>query len=511
MKTQITRISTANKPNAQTRGLSRRALLKLAGAGLGTLAFAEALAAIPSASAASSFIKGADVSWLPQMEANGYIFKNSSGVQEDLLTILKGYGINAIRLRTFVNPSNDPVNGHCSQSETIAMAVRCKNAGLPVDIDFHFGDTWNSVGTQQPPAAWANMTYSQMLVAMQNYVYGFMTAMKASNVTPGWVQIGNEENSGICGYTGSLAHNPAQMTGLLNTAYDQVKAVFPSTPVIIHLAQPQKLSVVENFFDTYKSHGGKWDISGFSSYGSGSEIPGIISDMATAGSRYGKPVMQVEFGGPENNPGQTQASLEAYIKGLQSFGGLGIFYWEPEGYSPFTNYALGAWDATTKEPTSALNGFLTSGGPTPTPPPTSYVKIVNRNSGYLLDVTGRSTADGALIQQWQDVTPSSASSEWQMVALSGGYYKIVNRNSGKVLDVPASSRSEGVQLDQQSDNGGANQQWQVVTSGGYVTIVNRNSGYLLDVSGGSKANGGAVVQWPSDGGANQQWTLVSTT
>ena len=98
-----------------------------------------------------------------------------------------------------------------------------------------------------------------------------------------------------------------------------------------------------------------------------------------------------------------------------------------------------------------------------------------------------------------------------MVAVSGGYYKIVNRNSGKVLDVPASSKSEGVQLDQQPDNGGANQQWQVVTSGGYVTIVNRNSGYLLDVSGGSKANGGAVIQWPSDGGANQQWTLVSTT
>ena len=143
--------------------------------------------------------------------------------------------------------------------------------------------------------------------------------------------------------------------------------------------------------------------------------------------------------------------------------------------------------------------------------PTGYVKIVNRNSGLLLDVTGRSTTDGALIQQWQDVTPSSASSEWQLVALSGGYYKIVNRNSGKVLDVTANSKTEGVQIEQWTDNGGANQQWQVVSSGGYVTIVSRSSGLLLDVSGGSKSNGGVVVQWPSDGGANQQWTLVSTT
>ncbi len=56
------------------QGLSRRALLKLAGVGLGTIAMAQALAALP-AEAASTFIKGADISWLPQMEANGYIFK----------------------------------------------------------------------------------------------------------------------------------------------------------------------------------------------------------------------------------------------------------------------------------------------------------------------------------------------------------------------------------------------------------------------------------------------------
>ena len=77
------------------------------------------------------------------MEALGYKFYNSKGVQQDILTILKGYGINAIRLRTFVHPSNSPQNGHCSQSETIAMALRCKNAGMKVDIDFMFGDTWN--------------------------------------------------------------------------------------------------------------------------------------------------------------------------------------------------------------------------------------------------------------------------------------------------------------------------------------------------------------------------------
>lgn len=336
--------------------ISRRTVLKAAGATAGAATLGGMLGARPAQ--AGTFIKGADVSWLAQMEANGYKFYNTGGVQQDVLTILKGYGINAIRLRTWVNPSGDPANGHCSQPETIAMAVRCKNAGLPVDIDFHFGDTWNDEGHQNPPAAWASMSYSQMLDAMYHYVWNFMDAMRSSGVTPSWVQIGNETNMGICVPTGSLAHNPGQMTGLLNAAYAMVKQIFPATPVLIHLASPQKTASIEGFLDTYKANGGNWDITAFSSYGSGSNIPAIISNMAMFQSRYGKPVMQVEFGGPENNASQVEADLETYIRGVKGFGGLGVFYWEPEAYSPFTSYGMGAWNPSTREPTAALAGFL---------------------------------------------------------------------------------------------------------------------------------------------------------
>ncbi len=347
-----------SKTDGQQRRItvSRRALLRTAGAGAGALALGGVLPVLPAQGA--TFIKGADVSWLPQMEAGGYTFFTSGGVRADALTILKGYGINAIRLRTWVAPSSNPVNGHCSQAETVAMAVRCKNAGLPVDIDFHFGDTWTDEGHQSPPASWASLSYSQMLSAMSSYVGNVMNALRSNGVTPSWVQIGNETNLGICLPTGSLASHPGQMTGLLNTAYAMVKQVFPSTPVLIHLASPQKFSVIEHFLDTYKAQGGNWDITAFSSYASGSSVPGVISNMATFQSRYGKPVMQVEFGGAENNPSQTQADLETFIRGVRGFGGLGVFYWEPEVYSPFTGYGMGAWNPATREPTVALNGFL---------------------------------------------------------------------------------------------------------------------------------------------------------
>lgn len=82
-----------------------------------------------------TMVKGADVSWLPQMEASGYKFYNHSGVAEDCFKILKEEGINTIRLRTFVNPSDDPINGHSSTPETVAMAVRAKSWGMRILID----------------------------------------------------------------------------------------------------------------------------------------------------------------------------------------------------------------------------------------------------------------------------------------------------------------------------------------------------------------------------------------
>src|SRR5690349_8815388 len=95
--------------------ISRRTVIKAAGA----LALGSALVTThqsTEAAGATTFYKGADISFVPQMEQSGYYWKNANGVRQDILTILKGYGINAIRLRTWVNPSG----GHCSITETTA-------------------------------------------------------------------------------------------------------------------------------------------------------------------------------------------------------------------------------------------------------------------------------------------------------------------------------------------------------------------------------------------------------
>ena len=144
-----------------------------------------------------------------------------------------------------------------------------------------------------------------------------------------------------------------------------------------------------------------------------------------------------------------------------------------------------------------------------------YYQFVNYNSDKCLDVTGRSTANGARIQQWDcDVSGngSGANQGWGFVpAATSGYYTAVNLNSGKCLDVTGRSTANGAVLQQWTCNGGTNQEWfpRVVQNNPAATIynlVNLNSGKCLDVTGRSTANGAVVQQWTCNGGV---WFAVT--
>jgi autotransporter-associated beta strand protein len=321
-----------------------------------------ALFVLVSRVSALDFASGADISWLPQMEAAGVVYRYDDGTPGDLIHILKSKGFNSIRLRTWVNPSNNRCSGHCSQAETIAMAQRVKNAGMRVMINFHYGDTWNDVGNQNPPAAWRNMTYEQMRAALGDYTLGFCVALKAAGVTPEWIQLGNETDLGICGPTGHSVNNPAQMTGLLMAGYNAVKSVFPETSVLLHVGGPQRPET-QAMIDAYRAHGGQWDITGYSSYASGSAIAGVQAVAASWVERYGKPIMQLEVGGQVTAVEDTKSKVQQCLNALKSLGtnGRGIFYWEPA--TNLCNYTMHAWDSATQKATAVLDPFNGAGTP----------------------------------------------------------------------------------------------------------------------------------------------------
>src|SRR5580704_16699367 len=70
----------------------------------------------------STFAKGADVSWVTQMESAGMKFYDANGNQQDLFALMKSLGFNSIRLRAWVNPTD----GWCNTADVVAKAIRAK-------------------------------------------------------------------------------------------------------------------------------------------------------------------------------------------------------------------------------------------------------------------------------------------------------------------------------------------------------------------------------------------------
>jgi arabinogalactan endo-1,4-beta-galactosidase len=315
----------------------------------------------------NNFAKGADIGWLPQMEATGYKFYDDNGIEQDCFKILKDHGMNTIRLRTFVNPSENKASGHCSKDETVAMALRAKKWGMRIMIDFHYSDSWADPGKQKKPAAWEGHNFPQLLKDIYDYTYDVMSALKKAGVTPEWVQVGNEIPGGFIYPEGKTSNWP-QLAQMLNKGYDAIKAVSPVSKVILHIDQGNNSNRFTTWFDNATANKVNYDVIGFSYYPfwlngkpdftlSIDDLGNNLNDMA---SRYGKEVMVVEVGGEDTKVQNTYDMLIAVqqkVKTVPNHKGLGVIYWEPEGARSWSRYALSAWGDDGK-PTKALDAFL---------------------------------------------------------------------------------------------------------------------------------------------------------
>ena len=311
-----------------------------------------------------AFAKGADVSWLPQMEATGYRFYDTDGKEKDCLQLLKERGMNTIRLRVFVNPSQDKASGHCSKEETVAMALRAQKAKMRIMIDFHYSDTWADPAKQAKPAAWANLSFDALQNKVYEHTFDVLTALKKAGITPEWVQVGNEIPGGMLWPDGST-NNWAQLAQLLNKGYEATKAVNAKIKVIVHVDEGNNNEKFRWFFDKATEHQVKYDVIGLSYYPfwikkdyseTIADLQKNLNDMA---SRYQKEVMVVEVGGVDEQVQNTRELLAATIKAVRAVPdhkGLGVLYWEPQGAKSWSGYGLSAWQQDGK-PSPALDAF----------------------------------------------------------------------------------------------------------------------------------------------------------
>lgn len=322
----------------------------------------------------TGFAQGADVSWLTQMETSGAKFYTTSGRETECMTLLRDLGLNSVRLRVWVNPTD----GWCNKNDVLAKAWRANQLGMRVMIAFHYSDTWADPGKQYIPAAWKDLSITELETALATHTTDVLNALKELGITPDWVQVGNETSNGFMWSMGQADQNPKQYAQLFAAGYEAVKAVFPQTLVIVHLDNGFDNDLYNWNLDILKNNGAKWDMIGMSLYpywalDSGKEtsaekaITNCIANIKKVSEKYGCDVMIVETGMECADDNGKLASDAILAEGKAQLSRIleecrnntegrckGVFYWEPE-CKP-SQYRLGAF---TEEgvPTVIMDAF----------------------------------------------------------------------------------------------------------------------------------------------------------
>ena len=289
-----------------------------------------ALLGITSLCASAQKYVGGDISLLPKYEQAGAQYYEQDGKAiASPLTFFKEQGMNAMRLRLFVDPSKntgaDKDENVCQDLEYVkTLGKRIKDAGFKLMLDFHYSDTWADPGKQWTPNAWKDLTDAQLQQKLYDYTKDVLQQMKAAGAEPDMIQTGNEITYGMLWGTraavggesngtnrcwpSSPAANWTRFTNLLKNATKACREECPAAKIIIHCEHTsisqqkdnRNYAALSNFYKQMKAADIDYDIIGLSYYpyfhGAISELEGAINLLEK--DYDDKNIMVVEFGYP---------------------------------------------------------------------------------------------------------------------------------------------------------------------------------------------------------------------
>lgn len=319
--------------------------------------------------AAEPFWLGGDISGTTADEARGHYTMNRDSIRVETTRLMKDYGMNATRLRVWVNPDE----GFCSPEDVLVMAKRSQALGMPVMIDFHYSDWWADPGKQNPPKAWEGMTLEQTEKALADHTRNTLQLLKDNGIDVKWVQIGNETTHGFLWPMGNFHENPGQYASLTKAGLAAAREVYPDAQMIIHLDDGFDRELYDRVFDSLKANGVEWDMIGMSLYPywalegnkrktESKTLIDCIANIRHLKEKYGTDVMIVEVGTDARRPEEGKEFIAATLKAASEFTDgacKGVFYWAPE-IDAEAGYKLGAFSHGM--PTAIMDAFKEFGG-----------------------------------------------------------------------------------------------------------------------------------------------------
>lgn len=307
------------------------------------------------------FVMGADLSYVNAILDAGGTYKDS-GVVKNPYQILKNNGANLVRLRMWHSPFwHKTLNGgkiYNDLSDIEKAISSCKQVGLAVNLNLHYSDTWADPGRQETPAAWKNADLKIMKDSIYNYTLFVLNHLRSKALVPEMIQIGNENNGGICWPVGKINNNDfSAFTALIKSGIEAVREFSKTSEIkpqiILHVAQLQNAEWWTNGVIN-QGNINDFDVIGLSHYFNWSTInsfEGVTSIINSLKTKYNKKVMIVETAYPwTNKNADGYNNIISGNQGFQSYGvsedgqlnylqdltqaiinggGTGIMYWEP--------------------------------------------------------------------------------------------------------------------------------------------------------------------------------------
>lgn len=301
------------------------------------------------------FYKGADLSYVNEMNDCGAQYKNAADEVEDAYAIFSNAGANLVRVRLWLDPKWTAYSDFEDVKKTIR---RAKSQQMDVLLDFHYSDTWADPKKQLIPAAWeAYIDDKETLGSLlYNYTYTTLTSLAKEQLLPEIVQVGNEINPMILqGEELVWPIDWARNSYLINKGIQAVRDVSKEQQkmvgVMLHIAQPE--NALWWFKEATANGITDFDWIGLSYYPlwSDYDLNGVGEAFKTLIDTYQKRLMVVETAYPftlenadmANNildrkalisgyPATQQGQLDYLLrlkKSILDAGGEGLVYWEP--------------------------------------------------------------------------------------------------------------------------------------------------------------------------------------
>lgn len=331
---------------------------------IGVVLFCLQLAIAAGAQLPRGFLRGGDVSEIPQVEdAGGKYYLDGQAM--DPFQLMKKEGWNFVRFRVW----NHPFDGYCDKDHTLALAKRAAALGFKISIDFHYSDWWADPGKQNKPAVWKDLPFDQLTKALHDFTKDVVSALVRQGTPPYMVQIGNEITAGMLWPDGHVtSSDPGQwhkLGALIQAGIDGVHDAENGHKILtmIHLDRGGDNKGATWWFDNLAKQGVNFDLIGLSYYPYWhGHLDALQANLIDLANRYRKPIYVVETGyawtsvtNRGGNGGFNQRLEEGYPATPEGQAGFlsrveQIILQTPHGLGKGLLYWAPAWIPTPKNP-----------------------------------------------------------------------------------------------------------------------------------------------------------------